>query len=224
MTAYTDPGILPRGVNPASEIRMNGSTDYGGEPVSLLYYHPNCPTILLGKEISKDGKKYFLKYCGTCQLFRPPRASHCSFCDNCVEEFDHHCPWLSNCIGRRNIRDFMVFLIFLTILLNVTMVILGTVAWKTRDPEDSFSIIYNVSLDCVMIICIVGSVAQYTTVKTLRLLTRDKTTSEYAKGYEVITGRSCLSNYGRVFCARRPTRHVAWKDYQTGVMAIDNHY
>ncbi|EEE56453.1 hypothetical protein OsJ_05649 [Oryza sativa Japonica Group] len=49
--------------------------------------------------------------CITCKIVRPVRSKHCSTCDRCVEQFDHHCPWVSNCIGKKNKWEFFMFLI-----------------------------------------------------------------------------------------------------------------
>ena len=42
---------------------------------------------------------------------RTPKASHCGLCGNCIQGWDHHCTALNNCVGYRNIRSFVGFLI-----------------------------------------------------------------------------------------------------------------
>lgn len=54
---------------------------------------------------------YKEKFCTTCKIMRPSLASHCRDCDNCVQGFDHHCFWIGNCVGRDNLREFILMMI-----------------------------------------------------------------------------------------------------------------
>ena len=62
-----------------------------------------------------DGVEIVLKKCRTCNLIRPPRSFHCSDCQACIEVHDHHCPWVGTCVGKRNHRYFLLFLIMTTV-------------------------------------------------------------------------------------------------------------
>lgn len=92
LAAFTDPGIVPRG-RPLPE----------DNPFTMEQKAPMTRKYVVG------GTEVDTKWCDTCCVYRPLRTSHCGICNNCVENFDHHCPWVGNCIGKRNYRYFLLF-------------------------------------------------------------------------------------------------------------------
>jgi palmitoyltransferase ZDHHC13/17 len=49
--------------------------------------------------------------CPDCEVIRTPRCRHCTLCKRCVDRFDHHCPWVNNCIGKGNFAYFYSFVV-----------------------------------------------------------------------------------------------------------------
>nr|XP_044617556.1 palmitoyltransferase ZDHHC19-like isoform X2 [Equus asinus] len=85
---------------------------------SLLSLHLSDPGILhqgsneLGPMMAPvvwvNHRAFLLQWCPKCCFLRPLRTYHITWCNICVEEFDHHCKWVNNCIGHSNFRVFML--------------------------------------------------------------------------------------------------------------------
>lgn len=113
LTSGRDPGIIPRNAHPPEPDEEGDSSSLSADWPGSQSGAPNLPPI---KDVTVNGMVVKVKYCQTCMLYRPPRCSHCSICNNCVERFDHHCPWVGQCIGKRNYRFFFMFVSSTTIL------------------------------------------------------------------------------------------------------------
>lgn len=221
-TSWSDPGILPRHTDPRDNIKLIQNDQIH----ERLVFHTLNPNYLIAKEVLtviKDLPKdqwprYQLKYCNTCEIFRPNHASHCARCDNCVEGFDHHCQWLANCVGRRNYRRFLLFVLFV-LLMALYVVILST-----------FHLLYTWSKCSLAANVIIGVISAYALLITfllsillfyhLSIIGRGLTTAEHIRSINSGENTSqrkndCLTNLVRLYCEPKPRRQVDWNQYET---------
>ncbi|KAF7690473.1 putative palmitoyltransferase ZDHHC14 isoform X1 [Silurus meridionalis] len=209
--SFSDPGVLPRATpDEAADVERQIDAANG---VSGASSRPPPRT----REVLINGQTVKLKYCFTCKIFRPPRASHCSLCDNCVDRFDHHCPWVGNCVGKRNYRFFYLFILslsFLTIFIFafvITHVILSCVVMETL-PCSPF-LYWHTVLEVVVCFFSIWSIVGLSGFHTY-LISSNLTTNEDIKGswsskrskdnFNPYTYGSILTNCCAALCSPLP--------------------
>lgn len=165
------------------------------------------------------------RYCSTCSIIRPNRSTHCGDCNNCVERFDHHCPWIGNCAGKRNYKYFYIFLVLLNILtvfigafciVHIAKYVHDKVNENKKSPVgEKLDHIGAVSLNkCIISIFVIiycGLSMIFTTgliIYHTRLVSNNMTTKEELKKFFVNPfgnpyKRGCCQNWSNVLCPRK---------------------
>ncbi|CAF2789479.1 unnamed protein product [Rotaria sp. Silwood2] len=163
------------------------------------------------KTVEIHGTQCRMKWCQTCGFYRPPRCSHCSVCDFCIDTFDHHCPWLNNCVGRRNYHYFICYLLSLLVHMFVVLSFCIYYILKNRSNiGDLSSIICCILMVLIILLTIpIGGLTSF----HIMLIIRGRTTNEQ------VTGKfksninpfdyGYLFNCSRIFAASRPPRLIS---------------
>lgn len=91
--------------------------------------------------------------CSRCETYRPPRAHHCRICQRCVRRMDHHCPWINNCVGERNQKYFIQFLVYVGVLAAYSIVLV-LVSWvyECQDCPQDIAIKQSKLLHCIILL------------------------------------------------------------------------
>ncbi|KAL0905421.1 hypothetical protein M5K25_023841 [Dendrobium thyrsiflorum] len=207
LTSGRDPGIIPRNPHPPEpeddQISNLSWTGSHGGPSSVPPF----------KDVIVNGVLVRVKYCQTCMLYRPPRCSHCSICNNCIERFDHHCPWVGQCIGKRNYRFFFMFvssttllcfyvLTFCCVSLKKIMLAYECNLWEAlmKSPVSGILLIYT-----FVVVWFVGGLTGF----HMYLICTNQTTYENFRyrydGKMNPYNRGCAQNFKEVFFSTIPT-------------------
>lgn len=165
VTTFRDPGIIPRKppANPSERNKLG--------PKTVAVFEESVE----------------LKLCATCYIHRPPRATHCGICNNCVSKFDHHCTWLGTCVGQRNYTTFIWFIMSITLLVFVDLVLslLHVVREASQNGNGALSAPYpdNIIPSVIQVIICLLVIGPITAlfIFHLHLVLRGMTTNEFLK-------------------------------------------
>lgn len=214
--------ILPR------NLHQMPPPDENDDPLRLA---PSTTDWILVKSASSENAAMEMpvKYCKTCNVWRPPRGHHCRVCDNCIETHDHHCVWLNNCVGRRNYRYFFAFVSFGSLLGAYLFAasLAQILVYMLRENTSFGAAIGRFRVAFAMVIYAILGTPYPLSLMTyhLFLMGRGETTREYLNSHKFIkserhrafTQEKILKNLLVVLCRPRPPTYLNFKKkYEQG--------
>lgn len=110
-TACTDPGIILPKRDQASKLddekTLEGLEEGNVMDDDVENDADTVPLTAVG--LSSIRPPVRTRYCDICGIEQDRETEHCEDCDVCIEGYDHHCPWMGKCIGKKNMRAFQLF-------------------------------------------------------------------------------------------------------------------
>ena len=154
---------------------------YSGVTVSLLSQHNHLPPILAkiyfticALALASHAKTAFTDpgaipssavpvdvysnvahaMCSRCQSYKPKGTHHCRICDRCISGMDHHCPWMNNCIGKGNLKHFILFLCYTWTASAFALMMFGWNYFFCNDEQCVFSNVLIQLVRVVALLCV----------------------------------------------------------------------
>ena len=80
--------------------------------------------------------------CVKCIRIKKSNTIHCTVCNLCIDDWDHHCFWLNSCITKNNLKIFTIFLIsiFSFLIMNIIFPIIFLIIYffENNKERDEF--------------------------------------------------------------------------------------
>ena len=150
LTILTNPGYV---LNTSAATSASVDVRQGADVAVTVSQKREEDRLMLRREVREvvNGVEVTRMWCDVCEHVQPLRAVHCKTCGLCVVQWDHHCHVIGACIGKGNLRFFLIFLGFTTGACVIGLVI--AVAYMVRPSRSSIGFGFAASLVSFIIAC-----------------------------------------------------------------------